>query len=73
MSQSQQRPPQYVSYLLRLWETRDGDQQIWRASLQCPHTGQRHGFACLRDLFDFLQAQTEYQNEEADRTFPDIL
>ena len=49
----------YQSYLLRLWGTRDGGGVIWRASLEIPGTRERYGFANLRDLFDFVQAQTE--------------
>jgi len=48
----------YLSYLLRLWQTSDGKKQIWRASLESPGTGERRGFASLKDLFGFLQAQT---------------
>ena len=50
--------PRYLSYLLRLWETSDGEKQIWRASLESPGSGQRRGFASLQSLIDFLEAQT---------------
>jgi hypothetical protein len=45
----------YVSYLLRLWQTRSGGELVWRASLESPHTGERWGFASLADLFTFLE------------------
>ena len=45
----------YLSYLLRLWETKSSGERIWRASLQDPHTGGRKGFANLTDLFTFLE------------------
>ncbi|MCP4540939.1 MAG: hypothetical protein GY832_27710 [Chloroflexi bacterium] len=61
MSAKQQR---YLSYLLRLWQTSDGGEQIWRASVQSVGTGERYGFSSLEDLFDFLQAQTEPQNKK---------
>jgi hypothetical protein len=61
MTREQQR---YLSYLLRLWQTSDGEQQIWRASLESPGTGERRGFASLADLFDFLLAQAESQDEQ---------
>ncbi len=48
----------YLSYLLRLWQTHDGETWIWRASLESPGTGDRHGFASLKALIDFLEAQT---------------
>jgi len=48
----------YLSYLLRLWQTSDGEELLWRASLEMPGTGDRRGFASLKDMFDFLEAQT---------------
>lgn len=53
----------YLSYLLRLWQTDDGGKQIWRASLESPGTGERRGFASLKDLFDFLESQTESRQD----------
>jgi len=50
----------YVSYLLRLWQTRSGGELIWRASLESPHTGERRGFASLDELFTFLQKETSH-------------
>ena len=50
--------PRYLSYLLRLWQTRDGERWVWRASLQTPGLNERRGFASLQDLVDFLQAET---------------
>jgi hypothetical protein len=58
----------YLSYLLRLWQTSDGEEQVWRASLESPGTGQRQGFACLEDLFDFLKAQTDQTESPNNRT-----
>ena len=48
----------YLSYLLRLWQTRSGGEWVWRASLEDPHTGKRRSFASLRDLFTFLEEET---------------
>jgi len=56
--------PRYLSYLLRLWQTSDGRKLVWRASLESPGTGERRGFASLKELFGVLQAQTELQDEE---------
>lgn len=53
----------YLSYMLRMWETSDGESQIWRASLESPGSGQRRGFADLQSLMDFLADQTERQDE----------
>ena len=47
----------YMSYLLRLWQIRSGGELVWRASLECPHTGERVSFASLDDLFGFLWRQ----------------
>ncbi len=52
------KPTGYHSYLLRIWQTRDGDDQTWSASLERPGTQERRGFATLDELFDFLRAQT---------------
>ena len=54
-----EKQQRYLSYLLRLWQTSDGTKQVWRASLESPGTGQRHGFASLQDLVTFLAAQIE--------------
>lgn len=53
----------YLSYLLRLWETTDGEDVIWRASLESPGSGQREGFASLQRLMEFLEAEIESQGE----------
>lgn len=55
-----EKPEQrYLSYLLRLWQTSDGEELLWRASLEMPGTGERHGFASLKALFEFLRSQAE--------------
>jgi hypothetical protein len=47
----------YQSYLLRLWRARSGEHTVWRASLENPHTGERVGFASLKQLLAFLEDQ----------------
>jgi len=59
--------PHYLAYMLRLWEARTGGEQVWRASLESPHTGERHGFASLQVLFTFLEQQTKSQTESIDQ------
>jgi hypothetical protein len=49
----------YLSYLLRLWQTGEGGEQAWRASLESPGAKRRQGFASLETMFDFLKGQTE--------------
>ena len=53
------QPPAYRSYLLRLWEERSEQPAMvtWRCSLEDPHTGQRHGFANLEALMEWLTAE----------------
>ena len=62
MAQGTGKQGEYLSFLLRMW--RDSDDgtpsprdQLWRASLQSPLTGDLVGFASLEDLFDFLREQ----------------
>ena len=52
------RKQRYISYLLRLWQTKSGGERVWRASLESPHTGERKSFASLADLFTFLEQET---------------
>lgn len=52
------QPQHYMSYLLRMWRS-EGDRVAWRASLESPLTGERQGFASLKDLFAFLQGQAD--------------
>ena len=51
--------PVYLSYLLRLWPSGRRDKMVWRASLESPMTGERRGFATLKELFTFLETQAE--------------
>lgn len=44
----------YHAYLLRLWQTDEGEAVVWRALLEDPRTGERRGFADLASLFVFL-------------------
>jgi hypothetical protein len=57
----------YYAYLLRLWQERET--APWRATLESPHTGERHGFADLRQFISFLEAQTgeSLTSEEEDK------
>ena len=67
----------YRAYLLRLWPVRsagDADEGTGiRAVLQDVQTRERHGFAGLEELFEFLRAQTEETSDstaENDLTLP---
>ena len=48
----------YESYLLRLWQMQGKEGLVWRASLEYSSTGERRGFACLADLYAFLEQVT---------------
>lgn len=61
MSNQRQR---YISYLLRLWQTQDDERRVWRFSLESPDGGERHGFATLQDLVDFIQARIQSRQEK---------
>ncbi len=49
---------QYLSYLLRLWQSRRNGEFVWRASLESSQTGQQYLFATLEELCAFLQERT---------------
>ena len=48
----------YLAYLLRLWQATSDERVVWRATIENPHTGERHAFATLDALFAFLDAET---------------
>lgn len=53
------QPDAYQTYLLRLWRALcDGTWQ-WRASLECPLTGERQVFGSLETLFAFLSERCQ--------------
>jgi len=49
----------YLSFWLRLWRAGNDGKPVWRASLKHPLTKERLGFAGLRELFAYLEAQIE--------------
>jgi hypothetical protein len=51
----------YLAYMLRLWRAGTSNGPVWRASLENPHTGERHTFADLEALIAHLRTQTEDQ------------
>ena len=56
--------PLYYAYMLRLWQSESQDRRQWRASLESPHTGERHVFSNLEQLFAFLSEQCEGQETQ---------
>jgi hypothetical protein len=55
----------YRSYLLRLWLEPNNPPE-WRAMLESPSSGERHGFASLESLFGFIEQETERMRSEKD-------
>lgn len=60
----------YLSYLLRIWQTADGEVRIWRASLESPGSGEQLGFASLADLFAYLEQITEDELQRGQPRLP---
>ena len=56
----------YLAYLLRLWQVKDGDQLVWRASLEDSHSGQRQGFPDVEALIAFLWEQVRARQPEGE-------
>jgi hypothetical protein len=48
----------YLAFLVRMWQPGDEGKPVWRASVDNPHTAERHYFADLEALFAFLEEQT---------------
>ena len=55
----------YQAYLLRLWRVNTGRAMVWHASLEDSRTGERTGFADLRRLLVFLEAQTDNSDQRS--------
>ena len=53
----------YRSYLLRIWLEPNNPPE-WRAMLESPANGKRHGFPNLKALFAFVEKETERLQEE---------
>ena len=57
----------YRAYMLRLWPVRSQEGCVkeigWRAVLEDVRTGERHGFASLEELFDFIRTGMEVKHK----------
>jgi len=58
----------YLSYLLRLWRVEVKEQTIWRASLECPRTGDQLGFVDVEALCRYLRVATQQEGGDATRS-----
>jgi len=56
----------YLSYLLRLWQTGNESEIVWRAALEDVRTGERQGFASLDALIAHLREVTAGKSETTD-------
>jgi hypothetical protein len=45
----------YLAFMVRLWTVHHDGELMWRASVEDAHTSERHAFADVAELFDFLQ------------------
>jgi hypothetical protein len=63
-----QEDGQYLSYLLRLWQTKREGEWVWRASLESARTGERSSFPDLEALCHYLRRETgvEESGQEED-------
>ena len=59
------KPTDYYSFLLRLWRTGENDGEIWRATLENAHTGERCGFTSLEELLAYLSQLTTTNDDTA--------
>jgi len=51
----------YAAHLLRVWESDQAGELIWRASLESTDTGERRGFTDLDSLFAYLETVCQTQ------------
>ncbi len=58
-----ERKKKFRSYLLRLWMDDSNGKQVWRISLENPFSGNRRGFASLKDLCAYLKEKMQEENE----------
>ena len=52
-----EHPPQYYTFVLRIWEERSGDGEtaVWRFSLHNTEESNRIGFNSLEELTNYLK------------------
>lgn len=60
-------PDHYHAFLLRLWQIQNDDEATWLASLEDSRSGEKHGFASLEALLEYLRQLTgKEENKELD-------
>jgi hypothetical protein len=63
-------PDACQTYELRLWRAKGQGKWQWRASIERLHTGERHAFASLEQLFAYWSEQCERQVPDLPGTCP---
>ena len=63
-------PDACQTYELRLWHAKCQGKWQWRASIESLHTGERHAFASLEQLFAYWSEQCERQVPDLPGTCP---
>jgi hypothetical protein len=59
----------YQSFLLRLWMEDINEERVWRISIENPFSGERRGFATLKDLCSYLKKMmTENKNNSENKS-----
>ena len=57
LSVMNEKRPDYVAYMLRVWRMQRDGAVAWRVSLKSAQTRECRCFASLEDLFDYLRRQ----------------
>jgi hypothetical protein len=52
-----EKHPDYLAYMLRVWRTQRDGKTAWRVSLKSAQTRECRRFGSLEDLFDYLRQQ----------------
>jgi len=62
----------YLAFLIKLWPvvSKSKSRFLWRASLENPYTGERHGFQDLETLLKFLKALTQEETHDQENGLP---
>jgi hypothetical protein len=57
----------YVSFLLRLWQSDEAGCPIWRASLESAQTGEKCHFPSVFVLAEYLEREFGQREEESEK------
>jgi hypothetical protein len=54
-----EKPRQYVSYMLRMWQAKEEDDAVWRCSLENSTTREVRVFSNLGEMNSYLASETQ--------------